>query len=192
MIRPAPLPLATRTGLPDALRVLLADYPRGGWQADPNFAGLVEFWLSRHLMFRRMMELLRRDSETFSDASSDPRRYAATLSRIGGRFVTELHGHHGIEDQHYFPRLARIEPRLQAGFDLLDADHHALDGHLSDFVTGANDLIGLADTEPLMRGAAGAFAEQMAGLERFLDRHLVDEEELVVPVILRHGAETLG
>ena len=49
---PDDLALGVRAGLPDALRVLLADYPREGWESHPHFTGLVRFWLDRHLMFR--------------------------------------------------------------------------------------------------------------------------------------------
>ncbi|MGB0354336.1 MAG: hemerythrin domain-containing protein, partial [Paracoccaceae bacterium] len=52
------LALAHREGLPDALRILLQDYPRETWQAHPNFGGLVAFWLDRHLMFRRLDAML--------------------------------------------------------------------------------------------------------------------------------------
>ncbi len=186
-----PMDLAHRAGLPDALRILLETHPREAWERDPGFHGLVSFWLSRHVMFREMLQHLLQSTREFSDGRGDPRRFAALLSQTGGRFVSELHGHHGIEDMHYFPRLARIEPRLEVGFTLLDGDHHALDSHLSDFVTNANDLLTLTGETTRMQGAAGRFAEQIDGLERFLDRHLVDEEELVVPVILRHGPEML-
>ncbi|MFT6944794.1 MAG: hypothetical protein ACJAUW_001372, partial [Yoonia sp.] len=33
---------------------------------------------------------------------------------------------------------------------------------------------------------------ELRKLERLLDRHLVDEEELIVPVILRFGSAGLG
>lgn len=185
------LGLGARDGLPDALRVLLNDYPQAGWQADPNFDGLVRFWLSKHLSFREMLAILTRETQAAADGA-DPARFAAALSRIGGRLVGELHGHHGIEDAHYFPRLSAMEPRLEAGFALLDGDHHALDAHLADFVEAANALIGVADAPAEMRGEAARFAARLEGLERFLDRHLVDEEELVVPVLLHHGTGALG
>ena len=38
-----------------------------------------------------------------------------------------LHGHHRLEDQHYFPAMRRAEPRLDKGFDLLAADHERID-----------------------------------------------------------------
>ena len=38
---------------------------------------------------------------------------------------------------------------------------------------------------------AARFQADLAQLERFLDRHLLDEEELVVPVILKFGLDGL-
>ena len=32
------LDLETRSGLPEAMRILLAEYPREAWEADPNFS----------------------------------------------------------------------------------------------------------------------------------------------------------
>ncbi len=185
------LTLGARAGLPDALRVLLEDYPRAGWETDPGFDGLVRFWLSKHLSFREMLAMLTRETQAAADGA-DPARFAAALSQVGGRLVGELHGHHGIEDAHYFPRLSAMEPRLEAGFALLDGDHHALDGHLADFVEAANGLIGIADAPARMRGEAARFAIRLEGFHGFLDRHLVDEEELVVPVLLHHGTGALG
>ena len=37
------LDLSHRTALPDALRVLLAEYPREAWEADPTFSALIRF-----------------------------------------------------------------------------------------------------------------------------------------------------
>jgi len=47
--------LRHRKGLPDALRVLLEQYPRALWESHQNFDGLTRFWLERHLMFRRAL-----------------------------------------------------------------------------------------------------------------------------------------
>ena len=186
------LGLETRSGLPDALRVLLAEYPRAGWEADPNFQGLVAFWLGRHMMFRRLTDLLRRDAEKALDGDMDPARHAAGVSRHGAMLVGELHGHHQIEDVHYFPLLAAREARIARGFDILDLDHKALDLHLAEFVTAANGVIGSLEPGGAARDAAGALHGSVAQLQRFLDRHLIDEEELVVPVILKHGSQGLG
>ncbi len=185
------LPLETRTGLPDALRVLLADYPREAWEADPNFAGLVEMWLDRHLLFRRLLGLMRSEAEALLDRRADPRGWAGRVSRLGGHFAGDLHGHHSIEDQHYFPLLVTRDPRLEQGFAILDRDHHALDGHLARFVDEANGALRALDAAGF-RTEAGRFHAGLIRLEGFLDRHLTDEEELIVPVILRDGPDAVG
>ncbi len=184
--------LATRTGLPDALRVLVAEYPRDGWQADPNFQGLVAFWLERHMMFRKLMGMMQADARALLDREIDPQRFAGKLSRLGGMFVEQLHGHHTIEDTHYFPVLAAREPRIEKGFGILDRDHHALDAHLDRFVKGANGVLHRLDDPGVLMTRTGRFEADLARLAALLDRHLADEEDLVVPVILRHGAAGLG
>lgn len=184
--------LESRTGLPDALRVLLTDYPRENWTGHRNFDGLVSFWLDRHLMFRRMTTLMTEANQSLLDRRIDPQQFAANLSRIGGQFVQDLHGHHQIEDHHYFPVLTQMELRLAKGFELLDHDHQALDGHIQSFITGANAVLqSLADRDAL-QDAAGRFAGDLANITALLDRHLTDEEDLIVPVILLHGPGRLG
>ncbi|MCE8537031.1 hemerythrin domain-containing protein [Ruegeria pomeroyi] len=180
-----------RTGLPEALRVLLEAHPRESWQADPNFHGLVSFWLERHMMFRQFMDHMQTETRAFLDAERDAARFAQGIARYGGMFVNQLHGHHQIEDQHYFPLLRTKDRRIETGFDLLDADHHALDGLLNRFVEQANGAIQAANG-PDARTSAGALLTGLGDLERMIGRHLEDEEDLIVPIILKHGADTLG
>lgn len=184
--------LATRTALPDALRILLAEHPRDSWETHRHFDGLVRFWLDRHLMFRRMLAIMQADTEALLDRRVDPQAHAGRLAQIGSRFVADLHGHHQIEDGHYFPVLAQAEPRLVLGFDLLDADHHALDGLLARFAEGANGLLSVWQDDAARPDAAGRFLTVLGETQRLIDRHLVDEEDLVVPVILQHGPGGLG
>ncbi len=182
--------LQDRTGLPDALQVLVRDYPRDGWAADPHFHGLVSFRLDRHMMFRNLMAHMLQEAEGFLDAERDAQGYAQGLSRYGGLFVSNLHGHHQIEDHHYFPLLRQKDARIEAGFDLLDADHHALDGLLNSFVEAANSAIrGIGGPDP--RPSVDGFRAELLGLQRLIDRHLTDEEDLIVPVILKYGADDL-
>ena len=185
------LELETRTGLPEPLRVLLRDYPRHGWQADPQFHGLVSFWLDRHLMFRDLMSRMTQETETFLNGDSDDRRFARVIAHYGSAFVNQLHGHHQIEDQHYFPILRTRDPRIEAGFDLLDNDHHALDGLLARFVDQANGVIQAAPGQDPQRAAA-TLHSGLIDLTRLIGRHLDDEEDLIVPVILRDGPGGLG
>ncbi len=181
------LALETRDGLPEALRVLLRDYPREAWEADPRFHGLVSFWLGMHLHFRDALAAMQADAEAVLDRRLDSQAWAPRLARTGAGFVEHLHGHHGIEDGHYFPLLAARDVRLLRGFEILDRDHHALDGHLDAFVEDANAAIGAAQAGPDWRTPAGRLHDNLQRLQGFLDRHLLDEEDLIVPVILRDG-----
>ncbi len=178
--------LETREGLPDALRVLLEQFPRSDWERHPNFDGLTRFWLDRHLMFRDVLGRLRTNSEGFLDGKEDARSYAHCVQRLGGFFLNELHTHHYMEDHHYFPQLQSLEAQLVHGFEILDTDHHALDAHIRGTADVMNACLRAEDSNA-ERTAAGALMEQLQCFETFMDRHLTDEEELIVPVILKHA-----
>jgi iron-sulfur cluster repair protein YtfE (RIC family) len=179
------LALDVRTGLPEPLRVLLEPYPRRGWESHPHFTALTRFWLDRHLLFRRVQTMLVSETEEFLDAGREPQGYGGGLARLAGMFLNELHGHHMIEDMHYFPLLKGLDARIAAGFDLLDADHHALDGEIRGLAEDTNAVLAaLRGGQPAL--AAGALHGRLLRFGRLLDRHLTDEEELVVPVILDH------
>ena len=180
-----PLDLTRRDGLPEALRVLAAELPRADWAAHPEFHGLVSFWLERHLAFRRLCAMMAEDARQAIDGRMAPEALARRLSRLGSHLVNDLHGHHQIEDQHYFPRLMPLDPRLARGFDLLERDHDQLDGLIGGFVTSANRVLAAGGQ------GAGPFLDDLTRFSTLLERHLEDEEELIVPVILRHGPEGL-
>ena len=186
------LALETRDGLPDALRVLLDAYPRQGWSQDPGFDGLIRFWLDRHLMFRRLLAEMQAGTDRLLDRNADPRAFAGQVSRYGGMFVNGLHEHHMIEDAHYFPKLQAKDDRVARGFEILDADHHALDGHLAAFVDSANGVLSRLDDRNVMQDNAATFRASLGDMERLLNRHLTDEEDLIVPVILKYGSSDLG
>jgi iron-sulfur cluster repair protein YtfE (RIC family) len=181
--------LAHRPGLPDAMRLLLAQFPKADWAGHPNFHGLVQFWLDRHLNFRRMTLMMQRDAQSLLDGGLEGQAFASRLARMGNQFLTELHGHHQIEDSHFFPRLTQLEPKLDAGFQLLERDHLAIAGFLQRFTTAANGALTVWQDAPALRTASGLFLSELTAITQVLDRHLTDEEELVVPVILSHGPE---
>ncbi len=186
------LTLANRDGLPEPLRVLYRDYPREAWELHPEFGGLVRFWLERHMMFRKLMEMLQEDTQSVLDRRMDPAAYAPRLARFGGMLVNQLHGHHQIEDVHYFPVLAGLDRRIATGFDILDKDHQALDGIIERFTVAANGVLQAAGSDAAAREKSAGFLTELRSFERMLNRHLNDEEELVVPVILSHPEAGLG
>ena len=176
-----------RQALPDALRVLLNDYPRERWDSHARFDGLTRFWLERHLMFRTLQEQLQQEARAYLAGLAAPQTFGQQAARLGGFLIQQLHGHHQIEDHHYFPVLARAEPRLERGFALLDADHHALDAELQALTEAFNNTLRPLSAGAEARDQAGRLEERLAGFGGFLDRHLHDEEDLVVPVILHHA-----
>ena len=168
MIKPAnPLALDQRDGLPDSLRVLADAYPRGTWEKHENFNQMIQFWMQRHMMFRQLMELLNTDAERLMDRKIGFQDYAPRLS------------HYHIEDAHYFPQLIQLDGRIEKAFDLLESDHLAMDGLLHGMANGANAV--------LQGGEIGTFRDTLTEFGTLLERHLTDEEDIVVPVVLETG-----
>lgn len=182
--------LPDRDGLPEHLKILLDQHPKEGWSDHKNFSELTKFWLNRHLMFRKALDTLQFESNSFLNGDRDPQHYAAMISRVGGFFINELHGHHHIEDNHYFPLLIPQDKRLASGFELLDHDHQQLDGLLNGMAESANDVIGKIQTKSEASMFAADSLQQVLGrFEKFLHRHLTDEEELIVPIILEYNPQ---
>ena len=190
--RPDPDALALRARLPDALRVLVAELPREGWEAHPRFSALIRFWLDRHGLFRALLERMRGDSEAALDGRIEAAEFARLVSRHGGLFVGELHAHHAVEDAHYFPKLQALDPRVERGFAILDRDHHALDAALGLFAERANAALRGAWEEAGRADRAAALLREVEGFGPLLERHLIDEEELVVAVLLHHAPDGLA
>lgn len=177
--------LANRCDLPTEFRLILSDYPRDAWPGNPNFNGLAAFWLDRHLAFRRGLQSLTAQTEARLDQKISPDDFARTLIRQGSGLLGDLIGHHQVEDDAYFPELARLEPRIARGFEMLDDDHHALHDLIDRFAKGANAALCETDSAR-QRDKIGRFLSDLNDFERMLCRHLDDEEDLVVPVVLKH------
>lgn len=185
MSPPDDLPLASRDGLPAEWQVVLADFPRASWPTHRDFNGLAAFWLDRHLNFRHLCGQIGADTAAMLDRTLAPDAYAARLSRLGSRLLGDLMGHHQIEDDVYFPKLAQLEPQILRGFAMLDRDHHDLHGLIDRFAAAANRVLQTSkDAE--RHSAAGAFRADLVAFEAMLARHLTDEEDLVLPVVLKH------
>jgi iron-sulfur cluster repair protein YtfE (RIC family) len=181
--------LGARDGLPPHLRVLADKYPRDMWEDHPHFSQLTRFWLDRHLMFRRAHVQLVTTAETFLNGDADPHRTQAEIARMGQFLLEQLHGHHQIEDAHYFPIFAQFDKRLEEAFTLLDGDHHELDATLADFTQSANGALRALGGDGDAKLAMGGFHGSITTLGQFLDRHLMDEEEIIVPLVLEYAPE---
>ena len=75
----------------------------------------------------------------------------------------------------------------EAGLEILENDHAALDGILDSFTRNANRVIKLVHLdEAQAREEAGTVLDGATQIEKLLERHLGDEEDLAVPIILHH------
>ncbi|MEP5089261.1 MAG: hemerythrin domain-containing protein, partial [Paracoccaceae bacterium] len=165
----------------------LRDYPREAWPDHPNFARSIQNWMGAHQMFRKIGEICRSETELYLDHERDAADFAGRLGHYGNFLVANLHGHHSWEDQAFFPELQKADPRFESGLEALEADHVAMDELLERFTTGANRVIKLTQLdEKQAHTEASALQKTGSEIEQFLVRHLSDEEDLVVPILLHH------
>lgn len=167
--------------------LLLRDYPRESWPDNPNFAASIQNWMGAHRMFRQLGDIIRLETEHYLDKTRAPDDYADRLSYYGDLLVRNLHGHHGWEDRSFFPELSAADHRFDAGLDTLENDHLVLDGVLDRFTRQSNRVIKLVQLdERQARSEAGEVHTLASDIGAFLNRHLTDEEDLVVPILLHH------
>lgn len=180
--------IGRRAGLPEDLLFLVEKYPRETWQAHENVAGMAAFWLQRHAMFREVGGLLTEIIADYREGRQTAPEFARRFAPRLQHFLGELDGHHNIEDHHYFPVFAAAEKRLVRGFEILDADHHAIHTALERNAEAANDFLrALSSDADQQRRKADAYAAENHALVAMLARHLDDEEDLIIPLILDRG-----
>lgn len=190
---PGDLDLTERTGLPADLRFLVDRFPRDEWKTHENLGSMAQFWLQRHAMFRDLGGMLTAGLADYREGRASAGQFAEWFAPRLQFFINQLFAHHYIEDEHYFPTFVRAESRLKRGFELLDSDHHILHDALEKNVRGARDLmVALRENEAEARKSADRYAGQTERLVALMMRHLEDEEDLIVPVILDQGERKLG
>lgn len=187
------LALARRSGWPDDLRVLVARYPREQWDAHANLGEMARFWLSRHAMFRELSGAIEQITAQFRAHVLPPAEFARQFVPRLQFMLDQLNVHHQIEDLHYFPIFRAADARLVRGFDVLEGDHHHIHTDMARTAENANALLQAlrADADTLRR-CGDAYADSSGALIKGLIRHLDDEEDLIVPLILDRGEEALG
>jgi iron-sulfur cluster repair protein YtfE (RIC family) len=187
------LALARRAGWPEDLRVLIARYPRDHWDGHANIGEWVPFWLSRHALFRELSGMIGEIGNRFRAGAVGPAELPRLLVPRLQFLLQQLDVHHQIEDYHYFPILRAADARLARGFDVLENDHHHIHADMAATADTTNALLralqGDADT---MRRCGDDYAGASGRLLAGLIRHLDDEEDLIVPLILERGEAALG
>ena len=160
----------------------MARLPREAWAGLPK-GSLAATWLAMHASLRHGQQWLERVALQWQ---LKQQYYAGFrthfIARSDGHF-SHLHGHHRLEDAHYFPQFRRIEPRLQAGFDLLHEDHREVDVALDRLQAQVRELRAAETETAESRALADAIAVGIYQTGQLLRRHLDDEEDLVIPLL---------
>ncbi len=152
--------------------------------------GAAAFWLEVHEHLRRDAAGLEAAGNDYLGGRSTPAQLAVIAApRLHG-LIAAMHGHHQIEDFHYFPAFRQAEPRLSTGFDRLESEHASLSRSVEAALAALGELRASTElsAEPTAAAtqqlAAQRYIEAAAALCRELEGHLSDEENLVVPLLL--------
>lgn len=187
------LALARRNGWPEDMRLLIDRYPRELWNGHANLGEMARFWLSRHAMFRELATTIDEITTQFRAGQLPPTEFARQFVPRLQFILDQLNVHHQIEDLHYFPIFRAADEQLARGFDVLEGDHHDIHADMARTAETANALLqALQAGGDALRRTSDIYANASGALLKGLVRHLDDEEDLIVPLILDRGEEALG
>lgn len=178
--------LFARVGLPDALGYLARECPRDAWVAD-DIDETAKDWLFKHDWFRLTQRALLEVGAQWRSGEGRAHDYHRLVLPMLQRFLPSLDYHQSTETDHYFPAMARMEPGMEHGFDLLDRDHariHVLLIDIADAASALQDRIA-AGGEGRAEAARVTIAIENAAVP--VARHLWDEEEIVIPLLILRG-----
>jgi iron-sulfur cluster repair protein YtfE (RIC family) len=180
----------TRTGWPEELCALLNRFPRDRWRSNGN--SMTEFWLDKHDYFRNQASAMSAMATEFRNDKVEAAQFAAWLAPRLQAFLASLHGHHQIEDYHYFPAFREAQSSLAPGFDVLASDHELMHRSIAEIVEKTNAfLTSLSDESANAKDVQKRAAEQYIETSELtfsrLVRHLSDEEDLIIPIMLDQG-----
>jgi len=177
--------VAMRDGLPKAIRPTLLEEAEQDWRAHPRFAGKAGFFMNIH---RQLLDGADWLSQTLEGVMDTPdgdvqdQMSAQGLQPRTAHLLRFAHGHHEIEDHGYFPQFLQLYPNLEPAMGLLDGDHQVLDAALNGVETGLTKVFASPN-----RDSTAALYRHAAALKKIMHRHITDEEEVIVPIFLRHG-----
>jgi iron-sulfur cluster repair protein YtfE (RIC family) len=139
-------------------------------------------------MFRRLDQVIRDGAEAALHDRAEAADFKPWLAQHLRWLLGGLEEHHQVEDFHYFPVFRRVEPRLAPGFELLERDHEAMHTAIGGIVLRANAVLTAEVTDRArFRAELARFHDAHVELGRDLLRHLDDEEDLVIPLLLERG-----
>lgn len=177
--------VAMRDGLPPAIRPTLLEETESDWKQHPRFARKAQFFMGIHRQLLDGADWLSDVVEELLDEPVDmvpDRIVASDLAPNIERLLHFAHGHHEIEDHGYFPQFIQLYPDLQGALSLLDSDHQILDAALNGVEAEQKALLRSPNRDQLAK-----LHQHAAALNKIMHRHITDEEEVIIPIFLRHG-----
>ena len=164
---------------------LLKEFPRSQWTSTRQQQPTARLLLSRHGGFRRRVEgLLSTTQDALADRQSPP-EFCYYLATELHYFVPLLEGHHQAETARLYPRLLSHFPMAAQSFQVLEKDHNQLDEAIEELSQSPERLMTQAPTRKTFHTETERLFEQLSEFQKRLARHLDDEEDLVIPILLK-------
>lgn len=171
---------------PEIRQSLLPENVREEWPGHPRLGGGAGFWQSVHRDLLKGSATLCKGLESLLDvpeAELADKPSVQRLVRYGSSLVGFAHHHHEIEDHNYFPQFRALYPNLDRAMTLLDCDHRILDQALND----TELALGKLGHVPVTHDRLAEIYRGGQALDQILNRHIWDEEDIVIPILLSHG-----
>ncbi len=176
--------LAKRPGLTAELRKLLFDTPKAEWGSHNNYWRGADMWQAIHRSLLHESGLFVTGLEKVIDmpkGEMDSALLLNNLRQLGGHLVGHAHVHHHVEDDNYFPRFKEVFPQLGRPIDLLDSDHRVLEETLD----AVENHVRALQAENADKDRLASVLADARKLDHILNRHLEDEEDIVIPALLK-------
>lgn len=178
--------ILTRRHLPPRIRETLLESTREQWADHPRFGGKAGFFMTIHRDLLNGSARLSTLLEAVLDAPDSDLQDQGALAQVvgfGRRLIGFAHHHHDIEDHGYFPQFMKLYPRMDRAMKLLDGDHRVLEETLHDTERTLLELEG----KGISRDRLARMHQGSKALETILNRHIWDEEEIIIPIFLEHS-----
>ena len=176
--------LSLRDGVsPDILPGMLpAD--RAAWNETPAFLGLPDELQRVHAAMTEASTRLVNGLEVLLDepeGSLQELMGLTGMNHLGVELVDRVGHHHAYEDSSVLPQFLSMFPEMEMVVELLERDHDFLDKVLA----RSRDLFLALEPEVSAKPNVNIALRSAKELQQVLHRHTYDEEDLLIPALLR-------